>query len=68
MQVCVNVDKSTQTCITRSSYMEGTSPEGPASISGPKSPAARLPISLLHTALIPHKDPTHTRISQADLH
>lgn len=50
--------------------MEGRSPEDPASPSGYKSPEARFLISLLQTALIPHRDPrhTHTRISHANLH
>ena len=40
--------------------MEGRSPEDPASPSGYKSPEARFLISLLQTALIPHRDPRHT--------
>lgn len=44
--------------------MEGRSPEGPASTSGPKSPAASLPTFPLHTALILRKDSlTHWNFS-----
>lgn len=44
--------------------MEGRSPEGPASASGPKSPATTLPTFPLHTALLLREDSlTHQNFS-----
>lgn len=43
--------------------MEGRSPEGPASASGPKSSATTLPTFPTHSSCSYVRTPSHTRIS-----